>query len=92
MVVKKFVLISGTSVSTIPQMNQERDRKQKTEEERKRKKERRREEERRKNRQSTESKKKNGEKGLFYSDGKEEIRSEERRVGKECRSRWSPYH
>ena len=25
--------------------------------------------------------------GLFYS-----LRSEERRVGKECRSRWSPYH
>src|SRR2546422_10869851 len=23
---------------------------------------------------------------------KPEIRSEERRVGKECRSRWSPYH
>ena len=23
---------------------------------------------------------------------KEFIRSEERRVGKECRSRWSPYH
>ena len=23
---------------------------------------------------------------------KEERRSEERRVGKECRSRWSPYH
>ena len=23
---------------------------------------------------------------------KEELRSEERRVGKECRSRWSPYH
>ena len=23
---------------------------------------------------------------------KEYIRSEERRVGKECRSRWSPYH
>ena len=23
---------------------------------------------------------------------KEVIRSEERRVGKECRSRWSPYH
>ena len=22
----------------------------------------------------------------------EKIRSEERRVGKECRSRWSPYH
>ena len=25
-----------------------------------------------------------------YSDFK--VRSEERRVGKECRSRWSPYH
>ena len=24
--------------------------------------------------------------------GKEVLRSEERRVGKECRSRWSPYH
>src|SRR5258708_30200601 len=24
--------------------------------------------------------------------GKEDDRSEERRVGKECRSRWSPYH
>ena len=24
--------------------------------------------------------------------GKGGIRSEERRVGKECRSRWSPYH
>ena len=24
--------------------------------------------------------------------GHAEIRSEERRVGKECRSRWSPYH
>ena len=24
--------------------------------------------------------------------GKEAKRSEERRVGKECRSRWSPYH
>ena len=24
--------------------------------------------------------------------GKYESRSEERRVGKECRSRWSPYH
>ena len=23
---------------------------------------------------------------------KKQIRSEERRVGKECRSRWSPYH
>ena len=24
--------------------------------------------------------------------GKRRLRSEERRVGKECRSRWSPYH
>ena len=24
--------------------------------------------------------------------GKSKVRSEERRVGKECRSRWSPYH
>ena len=24
--------------------------------------------------------------------GIKELRSEERRVGKECRSRWSPYH
>ena len=24
--------------------------------------------------------------------GKKKLRSEERRVGKECRSRWSPYH
>src|SRR3989449_11436868 len=24
--------------------------------------------------------------------GRNEVRSEERRVGKECRSRWSPYH
>src|SRR2546430_17209411 len=24
--------------------------------------------------------------------GSEPVRSEERRVGKECRSRWSPYH
>ena len=32
----------------------------------------------------------------FYSGSRKqtemEIRSEERRVGKECRSRWSPYH
>ena len=26
------------------------------------------------------------------SDGIQRARSEERRVGKECRSRWSPYH
>ena len=25
-------------------------------------------------------------------DNKKSFRSEERRVGKECRSRWSPYH
>src|SRR5258706_10714381 len=31
--------------------------------------------------------------GLFHQHvGGENIRSEERRVGKECRSRWSPYH
>src|SRR5258708_34027357 len=28
---------------------------------------------------------------MLYTDGKT-YRSEERRVGKECRSRWSPYH
>src|SRR2546422_293565 len=28
--------------------------------------------------------------GLTHFDG--HVRSEERRVGKECRSRWSPYH
>ena len=26
------------------------------------------------------------------ADNKDKSRSEERRVGKECRSRWSPYH
>ena len=30
--------------------------------------------------------------GLDIVQGKQDIRSEERRVGKECRSRWSPYH
>ena len=34
--------------------------------------------------------------GILYlgslTDDKDVIRSEERRVGKECRSRWSPYH
>ena len=29
---------------------------------------------------------------LSYCKKECEIRSEERRVGKECRSRWSPYH
>src|SRR5260221_11556602 len=29
---------------------------------------------------------------LYYGLGEGTIRSEERRVGKECRSRWSPYH
>ena len=29
--------------------------------------------------------------GLRFG-GYAEVRSEERRVGKECRSRWSPYH
>src|SRR5258708_24578837 len=27
-----------------------------------------------------------------YGTARERVRSEERRVGKECRSRWSPYH
>ena len=29
---------------------------------------------------------------IIFFDKKHKIRSEERRVGKECRSRWSPYH
>src|SRR2546430_7555875 len=29
---------------------------------------------------------------LLQAGGVEGVRSEERRVGKECRSRWSPYH
>ena len=29
---------------------------------------------------------------LTFNQVKDVIRSEERRVGKECRSRWSPYH
>ena len=28
----------------------------------------------------------------IFADGIFQFRSEERRVGKECRSRWSPYH
>ena len=28
----------------------------------------------------------------YYPHLREQLRSEERRVGKECRSRWSPYH
>ena len=31
-------------------------------------------------------------KACFLHNGELEVRSEERRVGKECRSRWSPYH
>ena len=31
-------------------------------------------------------------KGFLTDKGYEVVRSEERRVGKECRSRWSPYH
>ena len=30
--------------------------------------------------------------GLVGRNGSGKSRSEERRVGKECRSRWSPYH
>ena len=33
-----------------------------------------------------------GDWGLGIGDWGLGIRSEERRVGKECRSRWSPYH
>ena len=29
---------------------------------------------------------------FYYFWGRDNLRSEERRVGKECRSRWSPYH
>ena len=29
---------------------------------------------------------------IVVDDGSQDRRSEERRVGKECRSRWSPYH
>ena len=29
---------------------------------------------------------------MLWEEGVESYRSEERRVGKECRSRWSPYH
>ena len=29
---------------------------------------------------------------LNFNEDDEVLRSEERRVGKECRSRWSPYH
>ena len=28
----------------------------------------------------------------LFTDYLDDVRSEERRVGKECRSRWSPYH
>ena len=30
--------------------------------------------------------------GKYKAKISDELRSEERRVGKECRSRWSPYH
>src|SRR2546430_3904293 len=30
--------------------------------------------------------------GRAFSELRDDARSEERRVGKECRSRWSPYH
>ena len=33
-----------------------------------------------------------GERGRARAQREMEERSEERRVGKECRSRWSPYH
>ena len=33
-----------------------------------------------------------GRKDIIKIDQDMDVRSEERRVGKECRSRWSPYH
>ena len=42
--------------------------------------------------QVKEEKEKGEEENMIASKGKYERRSEERRVGKECRSRWSPYH
>ena len=30
--------------------------------------------------------------GVIREANRDDVRSEERRVGKECRSRWSPYH
>ena len=33
-----------------------------------------------------------GKKGMGIVNDPKKARSEERRVGKECRSRWSPYH
>ena len=30
--------------------------------------------------------------GKSFEEKRKKLRSEERRVGKECRSRWSPYH
>ena len=33
-----------------------------------------------------------GDTGSSPGPGRSHMRSEERRVGKECRSRWSPYH
>src|SRR3712207_8547305 len=30
--------------------------------------------------------------GVLFAESAQKGRSEERRVGKECRSRWSPYH
>ena len=30
--------------------------------------------------------------GYYFLRAESAVRSEERRVGKECRSRWSPYH
>ena len=39
-----------------------------------------------------EEEKKKGTEKIFEEIIVENFRSEERRVGKECRSRWSPYH
>ena len=36
--------------------------------------------------------KQDGDKAAYTREYYKQVRSEERRVGKECRSRWSPYH
>ena len=41
---------------------------------------------------SEDEKKRRDEQFAAFDDYCRKVRSEERRVGKECRSRWSPYH
>ena len=44
------------------------------------------------NLKKTEKIKSDGRFGNKNASSQQTVRSEERRVGKECRSRWSPYH